>query len=193
MSNLNREEILFLFKRTGALLEGHFELSSGLHSPRYLQCAKVLQHPTYAFKLCQKLTKSLNVKEIDVVIGAATGGIIISFLMSYFLGKRSIFAERREEKLLLRRGLEVKKGEKVLVMEDVITTGQTVLEMIELVKQKGGEVAGIGAIVNRSKDLKTIAGFKVASLLEMDVPTYKKKDCPLCEKNIPITKPGSKK
>lgn len=192
MSNLDREKVLALFDKTGALLSGHFELSSGLHSPNYLQCAKVLQFPVYAHKLCEALAESMKDKKIDVVIGAAAGGIIISFLMAYYLNCRSVFVERKDEKLLLRRGFEIKPGEKVLIVEDVITTGGTILEMIDIIKENKAVVGGLCSLVNRSQGLKKIGGLDISSLLEINVPTYKKEECPLCKNGIPASKPGSK-
>ena len=188
----NKKETLFLLKKTGALMHGHFELSSGLHSPMYLQCAKVLQFPAYAFKLCEMLARTQKKEKIDLVIGAAMGGIVISFLIGYFLGARSIFAERKDKKLIVRRGFEIKSGERILIVEDVITTGGTILEMAELIKKKGAIPAGLCALVNRSGNLKKIGGLDIIGLMSIDIPTYKKEDCPLCKDKIPLSKPGSK-
>ncbi|MFH1857196.1 MAG: orotate phosphoribosyltransferase [Candidatus Omnitrophota bacterium] len=193
MSEIKKEEILTLFKETDALLTGHFELSSGLHSSQYLQCAKILQYPEHAMKLCQALAESVKDKGIDLVIGAATGGVIISFLTAYYLNKRSLFAERKEKELLLRRGFEMKKGERVLIVEDVITTGGTVFELIDLVKEREAVPAAICSLVNRSGGMKQIKGIDIYGLLEINVPAYKKEECPLCKDNVPVSKPGSKK
>lgn len=193
MSKLEREEVLALFDKTGALLSGHFELSSGLHSPNYLQCAKVLQFPVYAHKLCKALAEPVKDRKIDVVIGAATGGIIISFLMAYYLKCRSIFVERKDEKLLLRRGFELKAGEKVLIVEDVITTGGTIEEMMGVIKENKALIGGLCSLINRSRGLKKIGGVNIISLLELNMPMYKKKECPLCKVGEPVLKPGSKR
>lgn len=192
MSNLNKEEILALLKKTGALMHGHFELSSGFHSPIYLQCAKILQFPAYAFGLMRCLAKTKEKEKIDVVIGAATGGIVISFLMGYFLDRRSIFAERKNGKLVVRRGFEIKPGERILIVEDVITTGGTILEIIDLIKENKAIAAGLCALINRSQGLEKIGALDITCLMCMDIPTYKKEDCPLCKDKIPVLKPGSK-
>lgn len=184
--------MMVLLKKTEALLEGHFELSSGLHSSVYLQCAKVLQFPDYAFKICAVLAKALKKEKIDVVIGAATGGIVISTLIGYHLKKRAIFAERKDERLFLRRGFEIFRGERVLIVEDVITTGGTVFELKELIEEKGAAASAVCALINRSEELEKIDGFEITSLLRIKIPAYKKENCPLCKKNMPISKPGSK-
>ncbi len=192
MSNLKREEILFLLKKTGALMHGHFELSSGLHSPIYLQCAKILQFPAYAFKVCKALAKTKEKEKIDVVIGAATGGIIISFLIGYFLGARSIFAERKNEKLVIKRGFEIRPGERVLIVEDVITTGGTILEMVDLIGKNRAIAAGLCALINRSRNSENVGALDITCLMSIDIPTYELEACPLCKGKIPLSKPGSK-
>ena len=192
MSNLGQKEFISLLKKTGALMNGHFELSSGLHSPTYLQCAKILQFSPYALKLCKALAKIVKKKDIDVVIGPATGAIIVSFLIGYFLNKRSIFVERKDGQLILRRGFEIRSGERVLIVEDVITTGATIVEIIDLIKENQAVACGVCALIDRSHDLKKIGGLDITALMQMDISTYRKEDCPLCKKRIPISKPGSK-
>ena len=192
MSNLKREEIVSLLKKTGALMHGHFELSSGLHSPTYLQCAKILQFPDYAFKVCKTLAKTKEKEKIDVVIGAATGGIIISFLIAYFLGVRSIFAERKNEKLIIKRGFKIKPGERVLIVEDVITTGGTILEMASLIGENKAISAGLCALINRSGNSEKIGALDITCLMSIDIPTYELEACPICKEKIPLSKPGSK-
>jgi orotate phosphoribosyltransferase len=193
MSDLTQAEFISLLKKTGALMEGHFELSSGLHSPNYVQCAKILQFPQYAHRLCQTLAEKVKDRNIDVVIGPAIGGVIVSFLLGFYLNKRSIFVERKNEQLLLRRGFEIRAGEKILIVEDVITTGGTILEIVDLIKENEAVPHSLCALINRSGSLREIGGLDIVCLLSMDIPTYRKGDCPLCKDKLPILKPGSKK
>ncbi|HUL43375.1 MAG TPA: orotate phosphoribosyltransferase [Bacteroidota bacterium] len=187
---MTSEEILTLFRNTNALLEGHFQLTSGLHSPQYFQCAKVLQHPEYAEKLCRELSSRFQDDAIDVVISPALGGIVVGQEVGRQLGIRTIFTERKEGAMELRRGFEIARGEKVLVCEDVITTGGSVNEVIGIVERNGGTLVGVGAIVDRSAGRATYPRFTVA--LTMHVVTYPPADCPLCKKGIPVDKPGSR-
>ncbi|MFQ6093394.1 MAG: orotate phosphoribosyltransferase, partial [bacterium] len=143
---MSRDEMLRIFQRTGALLSGHFLLSSGLHSPQYFQCALVLQYPEYTTRLCAELARAFGEKEIDVVIAPAIGGVVVAQEVGRVLNKRSIFAEREEGVMSLRRGFTINPGEKVLVTEDVITTGGSVKEVIELVGKNRGEVVGLGVL-----------------------------------------------
>ena len=186
---LTREEILKIFKETGAINVGHFLLSSGLHSDRYLQCAKVLQYPKYCESLSKELLKKFKSKRFDLIIAPALGGITLSYEIARQLKLRGIFAEREKGAMKLRRGFEIKENERVLVVEDVITTGGSVQEVVELVKNSGGKLVGIGSIVDRSEK----SNLKVVSLIKLDIKNYKKEDCPLCKDNIPIIKPGSRK
>lgn len=183
---------LEVFKEKKAFLEGHFLLSSGLHSPNYLQCALILQYPDLAEKLAQEIAKNIpsNLK-IDLVIGPALGGIIIAYELARTLKVRGIFAEREEGKMTLRRGFSITHGEKVLICEDVVTTGGSALEVGNLVKNLGGEVVGYACIVDRSGS-KAIFDKPLYSLLKLELDTYKPEDCPLCKKGIPIIKPGSR-
>lgn len=187
-----REEMLEIFSRTGALLTGHFQLTSGLHSPQYFQCALVLQYPEQTARLCGELAGSFADQGIDVVIAPAIGGIVVAQEVGRILGKKSIFAEREGQTMSLRRGFSIRQGERVLVTEDVITTGGSVLEVIDLVRQNGGVVAGLGVVVDRSGGI-----FKppvpLTSLLKMDVVVYQPQECPLCKDGIPVAKPGSRK
>lgn len=173
-----------------ALLKGHFKLSSGLHSAQYLQCALVLQNPELAEKFCGQLASNFKNDKVDVVIGPALGGIIVSYETAKALGARSIFAERAEGRLALRRGFKIDKKERVLVVEDVVTTGLSTKEVINIVKESGAHLVGVGALVDRSKEIDF--GVKFVSLFKMDIPTFKPEDCPLCKQKIPIVKPGSK-
>jgi orotate phosphoribosyltransferase len=190
--NLNEEQIYDIFKETGALLEGHFLLTSGRHSNVYFQCAKVLQHPRYTEAVCRKITDYFKDFEIDTVIAPAIGGIVVGQEVARQLNKRSIFAEREDKALTLRRGFSIKEGERVLVCEDVVTTGGSVFEVIDIVKQNKGQVVGVGFIVDRSNG-KVDFGFRQVSAMKMNAESYDPADCPLCGENIPAVKPGSRK
>ena len=186
------KNVLKIFKEEKALLAGHFLLSSGLHSPNYLQCALVLQKPWIAEKLCRALAKKLKGTKIDVVIGPALGGMIVSYEMGRALKVRSIFAERVDGNFALRRGFELKKNERVLVVEDVITTGKSGLEVIELVKAGGAKLIAVASIVDRT-DGVAIFEKDLIPLLKIHIDTYKPEDCPLCRENkIRLVKPGSR-
>lgn len=189
---MNQTEILQIFNDSGALLKGHFKLSSGLHSDEYLQCALVLQYPQYADRLCKELAEEFKDQKIDLVVGPALGGVIVSYEVARHLGARSIFAERQMGKMTLRRGFVVKKGERALVVEDVVTTGGSVKEILEILKKQNAEIAGIGAIVDRSKPATDFGRIKFHALIKLDLNTYTQKNCPLCKENIPIIKPGSR-
>ena len=188
---LSKEEIKKIFINSGALLEGHFRLTSGRHSNRYIQCARVLMEPKYTEALCSHLAEAFKDQKIDLVVGPAMGGIIISYEMARQLGTPSLFTERVEGKMALRRNFNIEKGQKVLVVEDVVTTGGSVQEVMDIVKEKGGEVVGIALLVDRSND-KIDLGAKIEACLSMDVISYKEKDCPLCKEGKPIVKPGSR-
>ncbi|WP_456341479.1 orotate phosphoribosyltransferase [Thermovibrio sp.] len=191
---LTEDQIKEIFLKADAFLEGHFLLSSGLHSPYYLQCARVLQYPDYAETLCRELArriKELGV-EFDLVIAPAIGGIIVSYETARHLGVRGIFAERVEGKLTLRRGFEIKPGERAVVVEDVVTTGKSTRETIDVVKARGGKVVAVGSLVDRSGG-KVDFGVPFTTLWRLEVPVYQPENCPLCkEGKIPLVKPGSR-
>jgi len=190
-----QERILSIFKETGALLEGHFQLTSGLHSPQYFQCAKVLQFPQYAMMLCGEIARQFRDDRIDAVIAPALGGIVVGQEVGRQLNVRTMFAERKDGQMQLRRGFEIKSGNRVLVCEDVVTTGGSVAEVIRIVNASGGLVAGVGFIVDRSGDRVSFElgeGGRQFSLLKMDVEAYRPEACPLCSQGIPIVKPGSR-
>lgn len=190
---MTEKEVLKVFKAEKALLTGHFLLSSGLHSPNYLQCALILQKPKVAEKLCKGLARQLKGVRIDAVIGPAIGGVIVSYELARALKVRSLFAERPEGAFCLRRGFAIKRGEKILVVEDVITTGKSTYEVIDLVKSLGGKVAGVASVVDRSGGA-AVFETDFHALLRVNVKTYRPEDCPLCrERRIPLTKPGSRK
>lgn len=191
--SVSENEVLEIFTKTEALLNGHFLLSSGRHSDKYFQCAKVLQYPNYTEQVCSNIADYFKDFDIDTVIAPAMGGIIVGNEVARQLGKRSIFAEREEKIMTLRRGFTLEKGEKVLVCEDVVTTGGSVFEVINIVKQRGAEVVGIGFIVDRSNG-KVNFGYPQKSTLMVEVISYPPDDCPLCKENkIQLVKPGSRK
>lgn len=188
----DENNILEIFKKTGALLEGHFLLTSGRHSNKYFQCAKVLQYPEYTEQVCKIIADYFRDFEVDTVISPAMGGIIVGQEVARLLNKRSIFAEREDKKLTLRRGFTIDKGEKILVCEDVVTTGGSVFEVIDIVREQGGEVVGVGYIVDRSNG-KVNFGYPQKSTMKMEVISYTADECPLCKQKIPLVKPGSRK
>ncbi len=201
---MTEKEVLKIFDSKKALLSGHFRLSSGLHSEKYLQCALVLQYPEVAEKLSKDLARKFSNEKIDLVIGPALGGITLAYEVARALGVRGIFAERQEGppantelscsragRMLLRRGFSIEKAERALVVEDVITTGGSTKEVIDVVKRSDGLVVGVGSIIDRSAEGIDF-GVKFESLAKIEIETFEEKDCPLCKKNIPVTKPGSR-
>lgn len=189
---MKKKKVLNIFKKTGAFLNGHFKLSSGLHSRHYLQCAKVLQHPKHTEVLCKELAKKFPRKKINTVIAPALGGVVVSYAVGKSLGVKSLFTERVEGKMTLRRGFELTKKDNVLVVEDVVTTGLSTKEVIKVVKSYGAKVIGVGCVVDRSKR-KINFGAPFKSIIKIDVPAFDPKKCPLCKEKIPIKKPGSRK
>jgi orotate phosphoribosyltransferase len=188
---LPKEELLQIFRQTNALLDGHFLLTSGLHSPQYFQCAKVLQYPKYLHLFAGELAKHFEYSEIELVISPAIGGVVVGTEVGRMLDVRTIFAERENGVMSLRRGFEIKKGERVLVVEDVVTTGGSVNEIIQIAKKADATLAGVGYIVDRSNG-KTKFNAKTFSVLQMDVVTYTPDTCPLCKEGSPAVKPGSR-
>ncbi len=191
MGKLPQEEVLQIFRDTDAFLEGHFQLTSGLHSPNYFQCAKVLQYPRYLHLFAGEIVKHFEYSEIELVIAPAMGGIVVATEVGRMLDCRTVFAERKDSVLQLRRGFMIAPGERVLVCEDVVTTGGSVFETIDIVQKAEGKVIGVGYIVDRSGG-KVKFSSKSYSILTMDVITYQPADCPLCAKGMPIMKPGSR-
>lgn len=188
---LSTEEIKKIFIDSGALLEGHFRLTSGRHSDRYIQCARVLMEPNYTAALCGHLAESFKDEAVDLVVGPAMGGIVISYEMARQLGVPSLFTERVDGKMTLRRNFTIEPGQKVLVVEDVVTTGGSVKEVIDIVKENGGVVVGVALLVDRSNG-KVDLGARVEACLSMDVKSYEADECPLCKAGLPIIKPGSR-
>ena len=188
---MKQEEVLDIYRRTGALLSGHFLLSSGLHSEQYLQSALVLQQPDIATKLCAALADHFKDQKIEVVIAPALGGVFVSHETARALGVRALFAERVNGELTLRRGFTISPGERVLVVEDVITTGKSTRETIEVVKKAGGSVIAAASLVDRSGG-KAELGVPYRSLVTLDVPSYAADACPMCKAGSTPVKPGSR-
>ena len=188
---LTRDDLLHLFRKSGALLDGHFRLSSGLHSTGYLQCALVLQHPDHAAALGQAIAAAVRSLRPSVVLSPALGGVVIGHEVGRALGVRAIFAERQDGVLTLRRGFTLGETDRVLVVEDVLTTGGSTRETIQVARAAGGHVVGAASIVDRSGGS---AAFDVPfqALLAVDLPTYQPDACPLCAKGLPVVKPGSR-
>ena len=190
---IKTEEVMKKFEEAGAIQKGHFKLTSGVHSDTYIQCAQVMQYPGFMHNLCSELGKKFRGDDIDVIVGPAIGGIIMAHVMAQVLGPwvRAIFTERENGKMTLRRSFEIKEGEKVLVVEDVTTTGSSVREVIDIVKSRKGKVVGVGVLIDRSGG-KVDFGIKTEKLLTVDIKTFLPEECPLCKKGIPVVKPGSR-
>ena len=192
---LSSRESLAVLRKTNALLEGHFVLSSGLHSTKYVQCAKLLSLPKASNKFTLSLSKKIkkHIKNIDIILSPAMGGIIIGYEIGRLLNKETIFCERVEGKFKLRRGFSIKKNSRVLIVEDVITTGKSSLECVKLIKKSKAKILGFACLIDRSSKLSLkIKKHKIISQVKLDVPTYKKNNLPTYLKKIPITKPGSR-
>ena len=191
---LSHKKSLDILKKTNALVEGHFVLSSGLHSSKYIQCAKLLSYPVLAEKICKSLANKIKkkFKKIDLILAPAMGGIIIGYEIGKLLKKETIFCERVNGKFTLRRGFNIKKRSKVLIIEDVITTGKSSMECVKLIKKANATLLGFASIIDRStkKTLKIKTG--ITSHLKIDVPTFNEKQLPSSLKLIPITTPGSR-
>ncbi len=188
---LPKDEVLEIFRQTRALLEGHFLLTSGNHSPNYFQCARVLQYPKYLHLFAGEIARHFEYSEIEVVISPAIGGVVVGTEVGRMLNVRTIFAERADSKMQLRRGFEFAPGERVLVVEDVITTGGSTNEVIELVHKANATLAGVGCIVDRSGGTVSFDA-KYFSVLQMDVVKHDPTDCPLCKAGGTAIKPGSR-
>lgn len=184
------DEILNLFKETGALLDGHFLLSSGKHSDRYVQCAKLLQYPDKAEKVVKKIVEQVKDLNIDLVVGPAMGGIIVAYEVGRQLGVPAIFTERENNIMCLRRGFEVKQGQRILITEDVVTTGKSSLETIKVLESFGAKVIGIACLADRSVQK---IDYPIYSAMKLYIKTYEKDECPLCKSGSKPVKPGSRK
>ena len=185
------DDLLVLFRQTGALLDGHFVLRSGLHSRQFFQCALLLQHTDVAARVCGQLADKLRDLECDTVISPALGGIIVGQEVGRWLGKRHIFAEKEAGGLVLRRGFKIARGERFIVAEDVVTRGGRVQETIDIVRQHGGQVAGVGVIVDRSGGVRPDFGCPFVSLIQMNVETFPADRIPPDLTTTPAVKPGS--
>ncbi|MEI7749157.1 MAG: orotate phosphoribosyltransferase [Chlorobiaceae bacterium] len=183
--------MLDVFKSTGALLDGHFRLTSGRHSNAYFQCAKVLQHPEHLTAVCSKIAEHFAGSGVETVISPAIGGIVVGTEVGRQLGVKTIFAERKDGVMSIRRGFTLEPDERVLVIEDVITTGGSVAEVIALIKSAGASLVGVGSVVDRSKGRVKLADNHF-SVLSMEVISYTPEECPLCKEGLPIDAPGSR-
>ncbi|SKA81459.1 orotate phosphoribosyltransferase [Clostridium sp. USBA 49] len=181
--------VMEILKESEAILEGHFLLSSGKHSNMYCQCAKLLQYPDKAEKVISVIKEKIKDIDFDLVVGPAMGGIIVAYELGRQTKKRAIFTERVDGVMTLKRGFEIKKGEKVLITEDVVTTGKSSIETAEVIKSLGGEVVGIACIVDRSSEK---IDYEVYSSIKLNIDVYDKDNCPLCKQNLPYIKPGSR-
>ncbi|MDP8233789.1 MAG: orotate phosphoribosyltransferase [Candidatus Saelkia tenebricola] len=185
------EDLLEILHETGAIQGGHFLLSSGLHSEQYIQLARVFQYPKYTSRIANALIENFRLDRPAIIAGVATGAVVLAYEVARVIGARAIFAERRDGELMFKRGFEIKNRERVLIVEDVITTGKSVLELKALLKNFQPMIVGVGAVIDRTEE-----GFKIrnkyGSLLKYTLPTYKPDDCPLCKKEIPLVKPGSR-
>ena len=192
---LSLKDSLAVLKRTNALLEGHFVLSSGLHSSKYVQCAKLLSFPHLANKICISLSKKIkkNFKKIDLILSPAMGGVIIGYEIGKLLKKETIFCERDSGNFILRRGFLIKKNTRVLIVEDVITTGKSSLECIKLIKKSKAKLIGFACIIDRSNKKTFKIKNKIVSQVKINVPTFTKNNLPDYLKKIPITVPGSRR
>lgn len=184
--------VLDLFRKSGALLEGHFRLTSGLHSECYLQSALVLQHPDLAMRLGDAIGERTRHLEPTLVLSPALGGIVIGQEVGRALGIRAIFAERQDGRLTLRRGFAVSPADRVLVVEDVITTAGSTRETVDVARASGAQVVGASSIIDRGSDSSRVVEVPLFSLARMEVPTYPPESCPLCAKGLPVVKPGSR-
>ncbi len=186
---MNREQILDIFRETGVMLEGHFLLTSGRHSDKYMQCAKLFQNAAVSERFAKALADKFT--GIDLVAGPAIGGIILAYEVSRQMGVPNVFAERESGAMALRRGFSIPEGARVLVVEDVVTTGGSVKEVIALINSLGGNVVGVGSVVDRSNGTVDF-GVPFEAVLSMEVVSYPPEDCPLCKQGLPAVKPGSR-
>lgn len=188
MNNIN---VLDMLKEVRALMDGHFLLSSGKHSNRYCQCARLLQYPDKAEKVISVIKDKLNGVDFDIIVGPAMGGVIVSYELARQTHKPGIFAERKEGNMCIRRGFEIKKGDKVIISEDVVTTGKSFMEVAKIIEDIGAEVVAVACIVDRrAEDIKL--KYPLYSACKLKVETFDEKDCPLCKKGIAFIKPGSR-
>ena len=189
---MQKQEIIELFKKTKVIQKGHFELSSGRHTDTYLQCAKIMQYPDYTNKLAKEIAELWSEENIDLVVGPAIGGIIISYAVASMINSRNIFSERKDGEMQFRRNLDIKEDDKVLIVEDVVTTGGSVREVVNLLEDSKADIVGISSLVDRSNG-EVEFNYPFKPLLELKVDSFKVDNCKLCQNNIEINKPGSQK
>jgi len=187
----NDEMVLDTLRESGALLEGHFLLSSGRHSDRYCQCARLLQYPDKAEKVLKIVAEKLKEVDFDMIVGPAMGGIVVAYEVARQTKKPGIFAERVEGEMTIRRGFEIKEGQKVIISEDVITTGKSSLEVAKVIEEMGAEVVGLCCIVDRRAEGIEFP-YPIFSAIRLEIKSYEKEDCPMCREGIPYIKPGSR-
>ena len=187
---MTEKEVEDLLIETSAIMEGHFLLTSGLHSPRYVEKFNVLQKPVYTEKLCRAMAEKFKDANIETVVGPVTGGILLAHETGKALGTRAIFTERENGKMTFRRGFTLHEGERVLIVEDIVTTGGSIREVIDVVKEHGGIPVVVSMLVDRSGGKATFGDVPSTALLHMDVQTYQPDECPLCKQGIPMTKRG---
>ena len=188
---MTEREVYDLLLETGAIMNGHFKLTSGLHSPHYVEKFNVLQHPELTEKLCKAMAERFKSAQIETVVGPVTGGIILAHETGKALGTRAIFTERVDGVMTFRRGFSLREGERVLIVEDIVTTGGSIREVIDVVKRCGGVPVAVSMLVDRSGGKVTFDGVPSFALLHMDVETYNPEECPLCAEGVPLTKRGS--
>ena len=188
---MTQEEVKELLVKTNAIMNGHFVLTSGLHSPHYVEKFNVLQHPKYTEQLCKAMAEKFKDSQIETVVGPMTGGILLAHETGKALGTRAIFTERVNGKMRFRRGFALHKGERCLIVEDIVTTGGSIREVIDVVKAAGGIPVAVSMLVDRSGGKATFEDVPRTALLNMDVETYEPATCPLCQKGMPLTKRGS--
>ena len=192
---MSENQVLDVYKSIGALLEGHFILSSGLHSRMYLQSALIFSNTNIAESLCKslavKVNNIINIKDIDIIVSPAMGGVIVGYELSRHLVKKNIFAERKDGKFTIRRGFQINKGQKVLVVEDIVTTGKSSLECFDCIKELGGDIIGEAALINRGSNSVDL-GVPLVTLANLNIPNYDPDNLPEDLKNMPAIKPGSR-
>jgi orotate phosphoribosyltransferase len=187
---MTETEVKAIFLKTQAIMEGHFLLTSGLHSPLYVEKFNVLQHPEYTEQLCQALADMFRDCDIETVVGPMTGGILLAHETGKALGTRAIFTERENGRMTFRRGFSLHAGERVLIVEDIVTTGGSVQEVIDVIRENGGIPVAVGMLVDRSGGTVKFGDVPYKALLHLDVETYAPADCPLCQQGVPMTKRG---
>ena len=192
---MSEKQVLDVYKSIGALLEGHFILSSGLHSRMYLQSALIFSNTNIAESLCKslavKVNNIINIKDIDIIVSPAMGGVIVGYELSRHLAKKNIFAERKDGKFTIRRGFQINKGQKVLVVEDIVTTGKSSLECFDCIRELGGDIIGEAALINRGGNSVDL-GVPLVTLANLNIPNYDPDNLPEDLKNMPAIKPGSR-